>query len=209
MFDRILKQANWADGSFYKGLFKMVYFNTLKKNRFLIYELKVEDLEEKLENEIQGKYEIKILTNKELEMYLPKKKLYLPREFSMHEIHGVENCTVVLYENEIAHICWIYKKGDKNRWFNLKEDEVHYNYGFTFPEYRGEGLFPKGLLVTGLWLKKRGYRRILMDVHEDTIFMVRSLKKVAAVKNIGTLTHWFIFRPKFKEKGKFQTLQIE
>ena len=122
----------------------------------------------------------------------------LPRELRMYEIDGVKYCVVVLKDNEIAHISWIYMKGDKNRWFNLRDDEAHINYCFTYPQYRGKGLFPKALMGAARWLKERNFTRIFMDVHRGTTFMINSLKKVPRMKKIGTLTHWCFYRPKFR-----------
>lgn len=195
MFRRIIDQGRWADMSVLQGLLRMVYFNTIKINRFLIYELNLKDIKE--DGHDKDGYIIKTIQYDEMEKYLPQNR-NLPREFRMHKIHGVKYCTLVLIDNTIAHICWVYMKGDKNRWFNLMGDEAHCNYVFTFPEYRGKGLFPKGLVATSLWLKKKGFRRVLINVHEETVFMINSLQKIPEVRNIGVLTQWFIYRPKYK-----------
>ena len=143
-------------------------------------------------------YEVRVIDCDELGKVIAGKN-DLPREFYMNEIDGVRYCVLVTAGEKLGHISWIYLKGDKDRWFNLKEDEAHVNYSYTYPGFRGVAFFPEALRASALWLKNRNYRRIIMDVHEETIFMINSMKKVKEVKRIGTLTHWFLFRPKFKD----------
>ena len=119
----------------------------------------------------------------------------------MNVIHGVEYCAVVLSEGKIAHICWIYFQTHPNRWFNLKPSEAHFNYGYTFPEYRGKNHFPIAVLCCAKWLKEKGYDKIKMDVHVGTKYMVRSIQKIPESKYLGYLNQWFIFRPKFKDSS--------
>jgi len=199
MWRRVIKKIQWADNNIMSSLLKVLYFNVIKKNRFEIFEY---DLLEEIETYSLNSQQhmVRVIHCNELASMIAGKK-NLPREFRMHEIDGVTHCVLVMVGDKIGHIVWIYKKGDPDRWFDLGNDEVHINYGYTFPEYRGMGLWPQALLGAAKWLKDRNYKRIMMDVHKDTKFMLRSMKKIKGVKHIGSLTHWFIYRPKFK-RGK-------
>jgi len=197
MLRRAIKKVKWADSNIMASLVKILYYNIIKKNRFAIFEFD-------LTQEFAGpsldpkQYEIRVIDCDELARVIEGKK-DLPREFYMNEIDGVRYCALVTAGERIGHISWIYLKGDKDRWFDLKDDEAYVNYSYTFPEFRGVAFFPEALRASAVWLKDRKYRRIIMDVHEETIFMINSMKKVKEVKRIGTLTHWFLYRPKFKD----------
>lgn len=199
MFKRIILKTKLADDRPFSALLKIIYFNLIKINKFIIYEF---DLTKSFDSPSlkEPDWEIKVLHYKELEKYIDESK-DLPREFKMYEIDGVKYCVVVLRNNQVAHISWIYIRGDKNRFFDLRDNEVDLNYCYTFPEFRGKGLFPQALLTSVKWLKKKGFTRILMNVHGETLFMINSLKKVKNAKKIGTLIHWFVYRPKFKLKA--------
>lgn len=196
MLKRIIFKTKLAEERLFIALLKMIYFNLIKINKFIIYEF---DLTKSFDAPSleEPDWEIKIINYKEVEKYLPK-GVHLPLEFKMHEIDGVEYCVVILSNNQIAHISWIYIRGDKNRFFDLRDNEAELNYCFTFPEYRGKGLFPQALLASVQWLKKEGFTKIFMAVHEGTIFMINSLKKVSNAKEIEIITHWCLYRPKFR-----------
>ena len=194
MFKKIILKLKWADNLSFNALAKILYTNLIKINKFIIYEL---DLTQKFAPPIlDDGYEIKIIHNKELKQYLPQGK-NLSREFSIHIIHGIEYCVVVLKDYEIAHISWIFMNGDRNRWFDLKRDEASLNYSFTFPEFRGKNLFPKAIISSALWLRKRGVRKLLEAPHENTIFTINSFKKIPNFYRIGLLIQWAFYRPKF------------
>lgn len=197
MLSRVIRKIQWADNSIISSLMKVVYYNIIKVNRFVIFEL---DLKQELENlfPVRKDYDIQVIDYEDLAKAIDGKK-NLPREFDMHEIDGVKHCVLIKGEGQLGHISWIYLKGDKDRWFNLDNDEAHINYSFTFPEFRGMALFPQALLFAAKWLKSRNYRRILMDVHEETVFMLNSMNKIKQVKRVGTLTHWFFYRPKYRK----------
>ena len=198
MIKGFIHKAKLEDSGLFMSLLKILYFNLIKKNRFIIYQF---DLAQDFNSPSIRKpgWEIKVLYYKELEKYVPKEK-DLPREFKAYEIDGVKYCTVVLKDNQIAHIHWIYMKGDKNRWFNLKDGEASISYAFTFPEYRGQGLFPQAILASAQWLTKNKFIRILEAIHEGTIYTHKSFKKLPNMKTIGMLTHWCFYRPKFQHK---------
>lgn len=196
MLDHYFKRLKWDNTSIFMTLVKVFYYNVCKINRFVIFELH-------LGQEIRAQgldpfdFTLKILSYKELEKLIPIQKLK-PREYWMYQADGVKNCVVVLHGDQIAHISWIYMQGDKNRWFNLKEKQAHLNYSITDPQFRGKNLFPEALLHAARWLKSNEYETIIMDVHEDTKFMLRSMEKIREVKKIGVLSQWFIYRPKYK-----------
>ena len=198
MIKDYIHKIKWSDCGFFKNLLNIFYFNLIRKNRFIIYKF---DLTQhfSLPSPNDPNRKIKFVNFKELQAYLLESG-DLPREFYMHKIDGVNYCVIVLINDRIGHISWIYMEGEKNRWFDLGKGEAQLNYCFTFPEFRGKGLFPQALLESARWLNDRGYKRIFMEVHDETIFMTNSLKKVPEMKKIGSLTHWCFYRPKFKHK---------
>jgi hypothetical protein len=194
----IIRKTRWADTNLISSILRILYYNVIKINRFEIFEY---DLAQNISTTIldMNNYSARVIDYKEL-AHIIAGKTNLPREFYMHESDGVRHCVIVKVGDKMGHIVWIYFKGDKNRWFNLEDDEAHINYGFTFKEFRGQSLFPIALYAAAKWLKDRSYRRILMDVHEETRFMLSSMKKIRGVKHIGTLKQWFLYRPKYNQK---------
>jgi hypothetical protein len=198
MLGRIIKKIRWADNNLISSFLKVLYYNIVKVNHFAIFEFDLgqEFLGPSLDPEY---YKISVMDHRELARCIAGHG-DLPREFLMHSIDGVRYCVVVTSGEHIAHISWIYLKGDVNRWFDLADDEAHCNYSFTFPEFRGKRLHSQAVLASAEWLKKRSYRRILMDANTETTFVLNSAKKIDGIKRIGTLTHWFLYRPKFRER---------
>jgi len=192
---RIIQRTKAYDQRFAVGLAKLFYSN-LKVNRFVVYEM---DLTQEIKSftDIRSDYDLRVLKYDDLGAYLPELE-ELPSEFHMHEIDGVENCVVALKNGRIAHISWLYLKGDQDRWFDLAEDQADLNYSLTLPEHRGKALFPQALIEAVRWFRENNINTILMEVHESTKNMIRSMKKVPEVNQIGILTHWFLYRPKFE-----------
>lgn len=196
MIKRVSIVVKWALSGASGNLMRLLYFNLFKKNTFLIYQMD-------LTNEIElfpfplANFQVKLLKHYELSEFCFHFE-NPPRELFMHEIDGVEHAIAIFKDDQIAHISWIYLKGDRNRWFELADDEAQLNYSYTFTHFRGQGLFPHALLYAANWLQIRGFRRLWMEVHMETQFMMRSLQKVPRMQKVGTLTHWCIYRPKFR-----------
>jgi len=194
MLKKIYLKLQLADKNPLVSLLNAIYFNLIKINRFPVYEF---DLKNKIELPVLDKiYEIKVLPAAGLEEYLPKNKT-LSREFTIHKIYGIKECVVVLKNNIIVHISWIFVKGNKNRWFDLQKGEASLNYSFTFPEFRGQNLYPCAILVAAQYLKNKGFNKILEAHHENTSNTYNSFQKIKYLKKVGVITQWFIFRPKF------------
>jgi hypothetical protein len=194
----LIRKMKWSDESLIKAAVRTVRFNLLKINRFIIYELDLTNEIAKPSVEKLG-YRIQIMGYEELEAYGEKMKIQ-PRELKMHQIDGVKYCVVILKEDEIVHISWLYMKGDRSRCFDLKEGESLLNYSYTFPEHRGLRLNIQAWYGAAHWLKGRGIRRMFTNVHESTEFQLRSLSKVDGLKEIRKLSQWFVYRPKFKRE---------
>jgi hypothetical protein len=199
MLRRIIRKLQWADNNIMMSILKVLYYNIFKINRFVIFEFDLTQTIKKLPID-SNRFTVTVMGYNELDTLIAGEN-DLPREFGMYGIDGVRYCVVIREGDQLGHISWLYLKGDKNRWFNLGADEAHVNYSFTYPEFRGLAFFPHALLASAEWLKARNYRRILMDVHEETTFMLNSMKKIDGVKHIGLLNQWFLYRPKFR-KGK-------
>jgi len=90
----------------------------------------------------------------------------LPREFYYDRIHGVKTCYVALHGEEIAHIYWLYFKGDDSRFLVLGDGVVELNYNTTLPQFRGRGLMSKMQAYILRDLKSEGYRKAVGLVHE-------------------------------------------
>ena len=195
MISKIKLKLKRADSSPVKAAAKILYSNTIKINRFIIYELDVaKDFDIP---PLDKQFTAKVIHHRDLDQYLPEDK-NLPREFEIHKIHGIEHCALVLKNNEICHISWIFMHGDRNRWFNLKKNEASLNYAYTLPEYRGKNFLPHAFLASVRWLRDKGVTRLLEASHEDTIFTIKSLKKIPNIEQTGVLVQWFIYRPKYK-----------
>jgi hypothetical protein len=195
MFEKIILKFHWADNSFIKSFLKILYGNIIKVNRFIIYELDI--TKDFFLPPLDEHFTIKVIQSHNLKKYMPKAK-NLSREFNIHRIYGIEHCVIVLKNNEICHISWIFMHGDRNRWFELQKDEASLNYSFTFPEFRGRNLFPHAILASARWLRDRGVTRLLEAPHEGTIFTIKSFNKIANFRQVGILSQWFIYRPRFK-----------
>lgn len=196
MFKKMYLKLKLADNNPFVSFLNIIYYNLIKINRFPVYEF---DLKKDFDlPQLDENYEIKVISASELENYLPSNKK-LSREFSIHKIHGIKQCVVVLKNKSAVHISWIFIQGDKNRWFNLKKGEASLNYSFTFPEFRGQNIFPQAILVSAQYLKNEGYSRILEAPHENTINTINSFKKIKYFRKIGVIVQWFFFRPKFVE----------
>jgi hypothetical protein len=195
LIKRMIMKAKWENDRPLIDLLNILYFNLFKINRFIVYEF---DLSNNFTPPpLPGpNWEIKLIHFSDLERYIAGIK-NMPREFYMHKIDNVENCVLILNGLKIAHISWIYIKGNKNRWFNLREDEVHFNYNYTCVGYRGNGLLSQALYATAAWAKKREYKRIVTAVHEETIFAIRGFDKVPEMKKVGILSQWSFCRPKY------------
>lgn len=195
MIAKILQRAKAYDKRLAVGIVKLILAN-LKVNRFVVYEM---DLTQEIKTfaDIKSNYDLKVLKYNEIEPYFPDMD-ELPSEFYMHETDGVEHCVVALKDGKIAHISWLYLKGDRDKWFDLGEDQAHLNYSLTLPEHRGKALFPQALIEAVKWFRENSINTILMEVHESTANMIKSMRKVPEVNQIGMLTHWFFYRPKFK-----------
>jgi GNAT superfamily N-acetyltransferase len=199
MLKRILLKLKTPDDNPISALLKSIYFNVFRINTFILYGLNLQQEIDFTQLQTMGD-NAKIITHHELKAYTASER-NLPREFYMNAIDGVEHCGVILQDGKIACICWLYFRQHPNRWYLLGRHEAILNYVYTFPEYRGKGYFPIALLKCVQWLQERNYTRVIIPVHSETLYMIRSLRKVAEVEKVGAVRHWFLLRPKFAPNG--------
>jgi L-amino acid N-acyltransferase YncA len=114
----------------------------------------------------------------------------LPREFYYDKIHGVKTCYLALHEEEIAHICWLYSKGDYNRFFVLSDSVVELNYATSMPKFIGRGLLSQVLAYAFRDLKREGYKKVVVLIHEKNIPSIKSFtrigyREISRIKTIG------------------------
>ncbi len=201
MINRLLKRMRWADNSIFEGFLKAIYFNIFKVNRFVIHVLHLSETEIEKPSLNPREFEFKVVDHVSLKQYVSKvSDANMPREFYMYEIDGVNLCAIITRNDKIAWFDWIYLEGDKSRCFNIGRHECQTNYAFTFPDSRNLGLNRQGHLYMYQWLKERGITKILHATHEGTLYQLKSLRKIGALKEVGLLKQWFIFRPKFKAR---------
>lgn len=167
------------------SLIKFIY-SCLKINTFVIYEL---DLNKPLPHiELDSTFRVIKPTTDELESLRNAK--YLPREFYYDKFHHVRTCYVALSGDEIAYIHWVYFKGDYSRFLKLHNNTAEINYLTTLPKFRGHKLSSQMLAFTSRDLKKLGFKKIVIVVHENTIAFIKNLRmaefrEVRRIKVLG------------------------
>jgi GNAT superfamily N-acetyltransferase len=197
MLTRFRKKLRIGEKWDARTLLKLLYFNLVKINRFNIYEIDLGTTFETAKSSMD-EWDFRVIEHHELRNFRPPGD-HPPREYYMNEIDGVRRCVVAVKDDTVASISWLYLKGDPNRWFALNDREAQVNYVYTFPAFRGKGLCGKTLMALAGWLKQKNYQRLLIEVHEGTGDMISCLKKVPGVEQIGILTHWCFYRPKWSD----------
>ncbi|MBI5643647.1 MAG: GNAT family N-acetyltransferase [Deltaproteobacteria bacterium] len=101
-----------------------------------------------------------------------------PWEFYCHIYDRVTDFFLYKAKNgEIAHISWIYKKGDPNRIIDLGPQESEIKYSLTFPEFRGKGIYPAVLFKIQDHLRDKGVKRVFICVHQNNTPSIKGIQK--------------------------------
>ncbi len=168
---------------------KFIYYSFFKINTFIVF---VMDLTRELPpHELDSDFTVVKPTIEELRAYREGLD-HLPREFYYDELHGIKNVYLVLCNNEIAYIHWVYVKGDPNRFLRLSDGVAELNYNTTLPKFRGRGLMKKMMRYIHLDLKKQGFTKACGLANADNIPAVKSALRAgfqvhSRVKAIGPL----------------------
>jgi len=172
---------------------KFIYFSLFKINTFIIVGI---DLDNKLPKlDIEPEFKIIKPTIDELDRLRSGKDL--PREFYYDKIHGIKKCYIVLCQNELAYIHWVYLKGDKNRFLVLSDDVAELNYNTTLPKFRGRKLMAKMVAYIVRDLKKEGYKKVVGLTHSQNIASIKSVKR-AGFKELGKVKAFGPFNMKVR-----------
>jgi ribosomal protein S18 acetylase RimI-like enzyme len=151
-----------------------IYYGLFRVNTFLIFEC---DLRANtFESSIESPFRALAPTLEELDHL--RKGRDLPREFFYDEIHNVTNCCLALFEEEIAHIHWLYFKGDYSRFLILNDGTCELNYFFTLPKYRGRGISSIMLAHSARHLRELGYEKAAVVVHQNNVSFIKNVKKL-------------------------------
>jgi hypothetical protein len=168
------------------GIFKFIYYSGLKINTFIVFG---KDLSGELPPHNLD-VDFKVITPAPEELEKLREGLNLTREFYYDKIHGVKKSYVVLCQDEIAYIHWIYVKGDPNRFLILSDGVAELNYNTTIAKFRGRGLMGKMISYIFHDLKKQGYKKAVGVIHRKNIPGVKSAERagwreVGKIRGIG------------------------
>jgi RimJ/RimL family protein N-acetyltransferase len=108
----------------------------------------------------------------------------LRRQAAIRDRFGIDRCFLAFSEGEIAHFLWIYYPHELSlqptRFRRLRSDEVAIANVYTFPSFRGKGIFPHMLRAFFPALRSEGYRICYLYIESDNIASQRSALKAGA-----------------------------
>ena len=92
-----------------------------------------------------------------------------------------EQCWTAQHHDKIMAYCWATHKpveiGELRRIINPRDDEVYLYDAFTFPEYRGQNLYPALLHRILDHSRQQGLRRALIFVLSENTASIRGVQK--------------------------------
>ena len=142
---------------------------------------------------LEREYRIVKLKADELSEYRAGKNL--PREFYCDQIHHVTTCYLTLHGDDVAHIYWVYFKGDSSRFLNLSNGVAELNYNTALPKFRGRGLMGKMVSYISHDLQKSGYKKVVGVIHELNPPAIKSVKR-AGWRELGRIRTFGPFNKK-------------
>jgi L-amino acid N-acyltransferase YncA len=100
---------------------------------------------------------------------------------------GFRDCYVARAagSGDLCYIQWlvssrddsVVKRGFTKRLPRLKRDEILVENTFTFPKYRGNGVYPSAMVELADIARSRGFRRMLVYVREDNIASLKGCQR--------------------------------
>lgn len=124
----------------------------------------------------------------------------LPREFYCDRFQRVGHCCVALVEHEVAHIHWVYFRGDFSRFLRITENSAEVNYVHTLARHRGRGIATGALLHTMRYLQNRGIRDVFAVIHSENLASIKSFTRagfseVGSTVSVGPFNRKFALKP--------------
>lgn len=103
---------------------------------------------------------------------------WLPAECFMDEFAGLEQVYTVWRDSELAHICWVATPGKKGSLPGqiVADGEVEVRAAYTFPDYRGQGLFRSTLRMVVHKAGVAGAQRITAYVRPANVSSLRAFR---------------------------------
>lgn len=170
------------------SIFKFLYYSGIRINTFIVFE---NDLTQELPDHNLEPYYTVVKPKKE-ELNKIREGKNLPREFYYDEIYNAKTCYLTFKGNELAHIYWVFFKGDCSRFLILSEGMAEVNYNTTLPKFRGNRLMAKMMAYISKDLKEAGYRKVMGVIHEFNYPAIKSaenagFKKIAKIRALGPI----------------------
>ncbi len=170
------------------SLLKFIYYSCIRINTFYVFE---NDLEKELpEHNLDSDFRVIKPTLEELARIREGRDL--SREFYCDKIYNVTTCYLTFKGNELAHIYWVFFKGDYSRYLILRDGAAEVNYNTALPKFRGNRLMAKMMAYISKDLKKAGHRKVMGVIHEFNYPAIKSaeiagFKKIAEIKSLGPI----------------------
>lgn len=191
-FKDLKKTAYHHYGSNSLSIPKFLYYSLLRVNTFIVFE---RNLSQEIPT-FDPDPRLKVIKPTPKELDKIRKGKNLPREFYYDTVHNVRTCFMAQYENEIAHIHWVYFKGDRSRFLEMGDEAAEINYVTTLPKFRGNRLSARMIAGTLSYLREMGYKKAIVICHEENPPMIKTaklsgFKEVRRIKALGPLNRKF------------------
>lgn len=111
-----------------------------------------------------------------------KNLIEIPWEFQCHLFDNVKDFFVVIDDNGIQHISWLYYRNHHNRILELKDKEAEIKFCLTIPSARGFGIYPQVLIKIIQYLKNNSFERVYICAFNDNYSSIRGIEKVGFKK---------------------------
>lgn len=119
----------------------------------------------------------------------------LPFEFYCDEVFGFREPYLAFYEDELAAIHWLVRRGEPSRFLTLGEGDAELNYNTVLPRFRGKRIAQA--LMTHLIRAShaRGDARLFGVVHVSNIPQWKQMIDLG-FEPVDVVVHFGPFRPK-------------
>lgn len=167
-----------------------IYYSFIRMNRFEVF---VFNQTSNSSDSSVGDRGISITDFSQLDKY--RASDYVPKELCCDKMHLVTSCRIVVIDNELAYIHWIYTKGNQSRFIKLVDGVAEINNVLTFPRFRGQKIAAKELRCSAEQLRKEGYRKIVAVIHDQNIASIKSFASAGFVQT-NVIRAWGPFHRK-------------
>jgi len=170
------------------SLLNFIYYSGIRINTFYVFE---NDLARELpEHNLESAYRVVKATAEDLAGI--REGGGVPREFYCDKIYHATTCYLTFKENDLAHIYWVFFKGDYSRFLVLGDGVAELNFNTALPNFRGNRLMAKMMGYISKDLKEGGYKKVMGVIHELNYPAIKSaeaagFKKIANLKALGPI----------------------